>query len=231
YTLDAGALARLQPDLILTQDLCAVCAVPTRTVRDAAQQLGWDAEVVTLDPYSLDEVIESIGTVAAAAGVPDRGAELIMNLRARLDAVITSVPELPRPRVAVLEWIDPPFGAGHWMPDMITAAGGEPVACRPRERSAPISWDEIAAARPEIMIISPCGYDLDGAAGQAAKIVDDPAIMDRFPGIQLWAIDADGLMVRPGPRLVDGVEALATIIHPSADRIGSAAVRRIPTVG
>lgn len=230
YTLDAGALGRLQPDLILTQDLCAVCAVPTDTVREAAEQLGCNAEVVTLDPYSLDEVLDSIGTVASAAGVPDRGHELIMKLRVRLDAVAEAVRGLPRPRVAVIEWIDPPFGAGHWMPDMISAAGGEPVACRPRQRSAPISWDEIAAADPQIMIISPCGFDLDGAVGQAEKIINDPMIMERFPDTQLWAIDADGIMVRPGPRLVDGVEALAEIIHPGVIAgPGPAAIRPILT--
>lgn len=222
YTLDAGALRHLQPDLILTQDLCAVCAVPTTKVRDAAEQLGCSAEVVTLDPYSLDEVIDSIGTVAAAAGVAERGQALIMELRERLAAVELTVRDRPRPRVAVVEWIDPPFGAGHWMPDMITAAGGEPVACRPRQRSVPTSWEAIAEARPEIMIISPCGFDLDGAVGQAQKIIDDPVIMDRFPDTGIWAIDADGIMVRPGPRLVDGVEALAAILHPDTVPTSSA---------
>lgn len=226
YTLDAGALAHLQPDLILTQDLCAVCAVPTKRVRDAAEQLGCNAAVVTLDPYSLDEVIESIGTVARAAGVGGRGEQLIKDLRSRLESVSMDVRDLPRPRVAVVEWIDPPFGAGHWMPDMVTAAGGEPVACRPRNRSVPIGWDTIADADPEIMIISPCGFDLDGAVGQANMIIDDPLIMERFPASQIWAIDADGIMVRPGPRLVDGVEALAALLHPETGR-NSTAIRRL----
>lgn len=226
YTLDAGALAHLQPDLILTQDLCAVCAVPTKRVRDAAEQLGCNAAVVTLDPYSLDEVIESIGTVARAAGVGGRGEQLIKDLRSRLESVSMDVRDLPRPRVAVVEWIDPPFGAGHWMPDMVTAAGGEPVACRPRKRSVPIGWDTIADADPEIMIISPCGFDLDGAVGQANMIIDDPLIMERFPASQIWAIDADGIMVRPGPRLVDGVEALAALLHPETGR-NSTAIRRL----
>ena len=226
YTLDAGALAHLQPDLILTQDLCAVCAVPTERVRDAAEQLGCNAEVITLDPYSLEEVIESISTVARAADVTERGEQLINNLRFRLDSVIKDVRDLPRPRVTVVEWIDPPFGAGHWMPDMIIAAGGEPVACRPRERSVPISWGEVAAARPEIMIISPCGFDLDGAVGQAKMIIDDPVIMEGFPDTEVWAIDADGIMVRPGPRLIDGVEALAAVLHPETGRI-STATRRL----
>ncbi|GAB3915292.1 cobalamin-binding protein [Microlunatus endophyticus] len=226
YTLDAGALGQLQPDLILTQDLCAVCAVPTDKVRDAAEQLGCTADVITLDPYSLDEVIDSIGTVARAAGVADRGEKLIKELQDRLDAVINDVRDRPRPRVAVVEWIDPPFGAGHWMPDMIIAAGGEPVACRPRERSVAISWEGIAAGRPEIMIISPCGFDLEGAVDQAKLIVDDPMIIERFPDTAVWAIDADGIMVRPGPRLIDGVEALAALLHPETGRTSSA-IRRL----
>ncbi|QGN35079.1 ABC transporter substrate-binding protein [Microlunatus sp. Gsoil 973] len=228
YTLDAGALGELQPDLILTQDLCAVCAVPTETVRDAAEQLGCHAEVVTLDPYSLDEVIDSIGTVARAAGVPDRGSALMSKLGARLDAVAETVRGLPRSRVAVIEWIDPPFGAGHWMPDMVTAAGGQPVACRPRQRSAATSWPEIAAARPEILVISPCGFDLAGAVGQAERLLGDPKFVEQFADAQLWAIDADGIMVRPGPRLVDGVEALAAILHPEvAIPQAGGAIRRV----
>lgn len=227
YTLDAGALRDLQPDLILTQDLCQVCAVPSETVRDAAAQLGCDAEVVTLDPYSLDEVMHSIGDVAAAAGVPDRASSLIASLRERVDRVEQAVCHLPRPRVAVVEWIDPPFGAGHWMPDMITAAGGEPVAHRARQKSVAMSWDDIAAANPDMVLVAPCGYGLDGATRQAESVVDDPAIMEQLPGAQIWSIDADGLMVRPGPRLVDGIEALAQIIHPGAAPVSSAAIRRL----
>lgn len=227
YTLDAGALKHIQPELILTQDLCRVCAVPTDKVRDAAEQLGCDANVVTLDPYSLDEVLTSITDVATAAGTPDRGSELVGTLRERTDQVVTAVQGLNRPRVAVVEWIDPPFCAGHWMPDMITAAGGQPVACRPRQKSVPISWDEIAAEDPEIIVVAPCGYGLDGATEQAKTVIDDSAIMARFPAAQVWAIDADGLMVRPGPRLVDGVETLAAIIHPETRKASSQAVRKL----
>ncbi len=214
YTLDAGALRQLQPELILTQDLCRVCAVPTQKVRDAAAQLGCNACVVTLDPYSLDEVLDSIADVAAATGVARRGMELIAALRARIDRVAESVQGLPRPRTAVLEWVDPPFGAGHWMPDMVTAAGGLPVACRPGQKSVPLGWDDIAAHDPQIVVVAPCGYGLDGATQQAAALVADRAFASRFPRAQVWAIDADGLMVRPGPRLVDGIEALAELMHP-----------------
>ncbi|SDS98590.1 iron complex transport system substrate-binding protein [Microlunatus soli] len=228
YTLDAGALSDLDPELILTQDLCRVCAVPTEKVRDAAVALGCTAEVVTLDPHSLDEVLASIADVGAAAGVPDRAAVLCEELSARIAEVRTAVRGARRPRVAVIEWVDPPFGAGHWMPDMVAAAGGDPVACRPRSRSVPTNWSAIAAERPEIMIISPCGFDLAGAIEQGAGLVADSALMARFPDTEVWAIDGDGLMVRPGPRLIDGIESLAGIIHPGrCSRPPETAARRL----
>ena len=110
--------------------------------------------------------------------------------------------------MAVIEWVDPPFGAGHWVPDLVTAAGGRPVAAHPGDRSAPTTWAAIAAARPEVAVVAPCGFRLDGAAAQAEQVAR------QLPGTPVWAIDADGLVVRPGPRLVDGVEALAAILHP-----------------
>ena len=115
-----------------------------------------------------------------------------------------------RPRVAVVEWVDPPFTAGHWVPDLVTAAGGDPVAARGGERSVQVSYADLAAPGPGIVLVTPCGFHLDGAAEQAA------AVVPHFPGAQVWAIDGDGLVVRPGPRLVDGVEAIAAILHPGA---------------
>jgi len=158
YTLHEDALAELDPDLILTQDLCRVCAVATGKVRDAVDHLGCSADVVTLDPYSLDEVLDSIVTVAEACGVPARGRTVVADLTARLARVAAAVAGRDRPRVAVIEWVDPVFGAGHWMPDMVSAAGGVPVASRPRQRSVPISWDDVRAAEPDLVIVSPCGF-------------------------------------------------------------------------
>ncbi|MEU4222467.1 cobalamin-binding protein, partial [Actinoplanes sp. NPDC026623] len=131
-------------------------------------------------------------------------------LRARLAAVAAAVGARPRPRVAIVEWVEPPFTAGHWVPDLVTAAGGTPVAARPGARSVETTWAELAAAEPEIVLVTPCGFHLDGAAGQAASVVR------HFPGAQVWAIDGDALVVRPGPRLIDGVEAIASILHPDA---------------
>ncbi|MEV4642059.1 ABC transporter substrate-binding protein [Actinoplanes sp. NPDC049548] len=210
YTLHAGALSELDPELILTQDLCRVCALPSDHVSDALDHLGCRADVVSLDPYSLEEVLETFLEVGDRAGVPQRAAALVAGLRARLDAVAAAVAGRPRPRVAVVEWVDPPFTAGHWVPDLVTAAGGEPVAARPGRRSVETTWAELAAARPEVVLVTPCGFHLAGAAEQAARVVP------HFPDAQVWAIDGDGLVVRPGPRLVAGVEAITAILHPDA---------------
>jgi iron complex transport system substrate-binding protein len=210
YTLHAGALAGLAPDLILTQDLCRVCALPSDHVSDALDHLGCRADVVSLDPYSLEEVLATFLTVGAAAGVEDRAKDLVASLRDRLDRIAAAVAGRRRPRVAVVEWVDPPFTAGHWVPDLVRAAGGEPVAARPGARSVATTWADLAAPGPEIVLVTPCGFHLDGAAAQAETVVP------HFPGASVWAIDGDGLVVRPGPRLVDGVEAIAAILHPDA---------------
>jgi len=208
YTLDDEALRRCDPELILSQDLCRVCAVASGDVAAATARLNCDAEVLQIDPQTLAEVLESIETIASAAAVAQRGSDFVAALRRRLTDVETSVCGLPRRRVFILEWIDPPFGAGHWVPDMVVAAGGEPVLARPGERSVATTWDEITAARPEVIVVAPCGYGLEQASEQARRVLD---LVPDFT--ELWAIDADAVMVRPGPRLVDGVEALATLLH------------------
>jgi iron complex transport system substrate-binding protein len=211
YTLDAGALARLRPDLILTQDLCRVCALPSGHVEDALDYLGCKAEVISLDPHSLGDVLDSILAVGRRAGAQQNAAErLVAALQARLHRVAAAVAGRPRRKVAVIEWVDPPFTAGHWIPDLVEAAGGQPVAATPGALSVPSTWAAVAAARPELVIVAPCGYHLAGAAEQAGIVAR------ALPDVPVWAIDADGIVVRPGPRLVDGVEAIAAILHPEA---------------
>src|SRR4051812_24944150 len=151
YTLDAGALAEIAPDVILTQDLCRVCALPTDDVEEALDYLGCRADVISLDPHTLDDVLDSIKTVGQRLGVEQRADELVSGLRMRLQAVASRVADRPRPRVAVLEWIDPPFTGGHWVPDLITAAGGDPVAADAGAHSRERSWDEIVDARPDLV--------------------------------------------------------------------------------
>ncbi|MGH3196676.1 MAG: ABC transporter substrate-binding protein [Streptosporangiaceae bacterium] len=219
YTLHAQALAELAPDLILTQDLCRVCAIPSGQVSDALDYLGCHADVLTLDPHSLGEVLDSILAVGQRAGVAQRATRLVAGLRDRLARIAASVAGLTSPAVAVLEWVDPPFTAGHWVPDLVTAAGGRPVAiapgapsvaAAPGAPSVPTDWAAVAAATPDLVVVAPCGYHLPGAIEQARLAAQ------ALPDVPVWAIDADGIVVRPGPRLVNGVEALASILHPEA---------------
>ena len=212
YQLDDAALQRCNPDLILSQDLCRVCAVASGDVAAATARLNCHAEVLQIDPQTLSDVLESISTIATAANVTQRGVDFVDSLRKRLTNILDAVHELPRRRVFILEWIDPPFGAGHWVPDLVVAAGGEPVLAHPGDRSVATTWEAITAAQPEIVVVAPCGFGLEQACDQAHLI------LDLVPETaEVWAIDADAVMVRPGPRLVDGVEALASLLHGVGD--------------
>lgn len=211
YHLDAGALADLDADLVVTQDLCAVCALDVSTVDAALRHLGCRAEVLTVDPHTLEEVLASVGAVGVAVGREAEAARLVTTLRQRLDAVGARVAGRRRPRVAVLEWTDPPFAPGHWIPEMVQLAGGECVLGAAGERSVAIGWEDLAASTPEVVVVAPCGYDREGAQRQADALVAAGVLPD---GVVLHAVDADGLWARPGPRLVDGVEELAGLLHP-----------------
>jgi iron complex transport system substrate-binding protein len=221
YTLHADALAGLAPDLILTQDLCRVCALPTGHVEDALDHLGCAADVLALDPYSLDDVLASIEAVGDRLGQPQAAADVVRRIRQRLATVRDAVRGLAKPDLALIEWIEPPFTAGHWIPDLVTAAGGRPVAASPGARSSETSWAAIRAARPDVLLVAPCGYGLTGAIEQARTVVS------HVPGVPVWAIDADAFVVRPGPRLVDGVEAIASILHPRQVRVPPGRVARV----
>jgi iron complex transport system substrate-binding protein len=213
YTLDRERIASIQPDLILAQDLCRVCAVPSGAVEEALDVIGCRAEVVSLDPSSLDEVIGCIGVVGAATGTAALAKALMTELRARVDRVRSAVAGLPRPRVFALEWSDPPFNAGHWVPDMIDAAGGEPVLADAGLASRRVEWSEVAAVDPEVVVFMPCGYDLAKATAEGRGLLDVPELAGAS---RIWAVDGDALFSRPGPRVVEGVEALAGVLHPDA---------------
>jgi iron complex transport system substrate-binding protein len=208
YELDRAALAALEPDLILTQDLCRVCALPAGTVEDACRLIGTDAEVLSLDPHTLDDVLQAIEEIGRAAGVASAAGALTGELRRRLAAVERAVAGRTRPRVLVLEWTDPPFLAGHWVPELISRAGGIPVAGAAGGRSVSSGWDELPAA--DLVVVAPCGFGLEAALEQSA------AVAARLPGVPLIAIDSARFVVQPGPSLVDGVEALAWAFHPDA---------------
>jgi iron complex transport system substrate-binding protein len=210
YHLDEGALSGLDADLVVTQDLCAVCAVDVSVVDDALAHLGCRAEVLTIDPHTLDEVLASIVTLGEATGRQREAEALVADLRARLDAVRRRVAGRPRPRVMLLEWTDPPFAPGHWVPEMIEAAGGEPLLGTAGEKSRRTSWEAVTAAAPDIVVVAPCGYDLTGAAALA----DDLVARGVLPaGVPVHPVDANAAWARPGTRLVDGVEELAALLH------------------
>ncbi len=225
YGLDNEAIRELRPDLVISQDLCAVCAVPSGHVNEALDILGCRAEVVSLDPSSLHEVLDCMLTVGAATGTEARAKQIVETLRERLASVAGAVGGLERPRTFALEWSDPPFNGGHWVPEMIERAGGEPVLGCPGTPSVRVSWDQIAAAAPEVVVFMPCGYDLEQASTEAQKILR----RDELGGARaFFSVDASSYFSRPGPRLVDGVEILASALHPGAvDGAPPSSLRRL----
>jgi iron complex transport system substrate-binding protein len=211
YTLDDARIRSIAPDVILAQDLCRVCAVPSGAVEEALGVIGCRADVVSLDPEGLDEVIACIGQVGRATGTGARADALMGELRGRVATVRARVEGRLRPRVFVLEWPDPPFNAGHWVPEMIDAAGGIPVLGDGRARSRRLEWEEIAAEEIDVTVFSPCGFDLAGSVEQATSILGRPEVARLG---RIVAVDANAFFSRPGPRVVDGVELLAELLHP-----------------
>jgi iron complex transport system substrate-binding protein len=212
YHLSADALAELDADLVVTQDLCAVCAVDVSVVDDALAYLGCRAEVLTIDPHTLDEVFESIVVLGRSTGHSSEAAELVAGLRSRLSAVRRRVAGLVPPRVMLLEWTDPPYAPGHWVPEMIEAAGGTCLLGKPGAKSERVLWESVHEAAPDVIVCAPCGYDLPGAQRLADELVASGVLP---PGVPVHAVDANAAWARPGTRLVDGVEELAAILHPA----------------
>lgn len=210
YHLDRGALAGLDADLVVTQDLCAVCAVDVSDVHDALDYLACRADVLTIDPHTLDEVIESVRTLGKATGTESHAEELVTGLRARLDAVSDRVAGRRPVPTLVLEWTDPPFAPGHWVPDMVSTAGGTNVLGTAGSKSFRTTWNDVAESAPEVVVSAPCGFGID----QSVRLGRELHARHVLPDVPLWAVDANASFARPGPRLVDGVEALAAILHP-----------------
>ena len=217
YHLDAGALADLDADLVVTQDLCAVCAVDVSVVDDALAHLGCTAQVLTLDPHTVEEVLASILVLGDATGHRAGADELVASLRQRLAAVEQHVAARsgPAPRVLLLEWTDPPFAPGHWVPEMVAAAGGVATVGRAGEKSERVTWEAALAGDPDLVVCAPCGFDLEGSADLARDLVASGVLPEHLP---VWAVDANGSFARPGPRLVDGIEALAGLLDPPERR-------------
>jgi iron complex transport system substrate-binding protein len=213
YELDAEALHELRPDLIVTQALCAVCAVSFEDVRAIAQELETRPQVISLDPRTLGEVLGDVRTLAEATDRRDAGVALVQDAAARIDRVRLAVRDRRRPRVAALEWLDPVYVAGHWTPQLIEYAGGIDVLGMSGEHSERCSWEEVAAAEPDVVVVMPCGYDAERAHTEALVYGEK---LGALGAGEIVAVDAAAYFSRPGPRLIDGLELLAHVLQPSS---------------
>jgi iron complex transport system substrate-binding protein len=211
YELDVEQLRALQPDLIVTQALCAVCAVSYDDVRAIAEELEPRPRVISLDPQTVGEVLGDARTLAQETDAKDAAVELVGDASARIDRVRLAVRGARRPRVVALEWLDPPFAAGHWTPQLIEYAGGEDVLGFAGEHSEERTWEEVAAVQPDIVIVMPCGFDAELAYREAEMHRERLASLGAG---EVVAVDAASYFSRPGPRIVDGLELLAHILHP-----------------
>ncbi len=206
YAVDAELIDALRPGLIVTQDLCAVCAVSSGDLTTAC---ALDTEVLSLDPRTLAEVAESVLVLARRLGVERRGAEIAREMQAQTAAIARAVAEVDaRPRVFLAEWVDPPYCGGHWIPEMIELAGGTPVLGRAREPAYPLSWEDVLSTSPDLIVVAPCGFDAEQSAERAVR-----AGLSGLP-CRVVAVDADSYYSRPAPRLADGVRQLGHLLHP-----------------
>lgn len=217
YELDEQAMRALEPDLIVTQQLCHVCAVSHDEVQALAVQLPGPPRVIPLDPKSYGETLGDVRTIAQATDSRDAALDLIARTARRADVVRLAIRDVPRPRVAALEWLDPVFVAGHWTPQLIEMAGGDDVMGFAGEPSRESSWEEVAAAQPEVVVLMQCGYDAPRAQAEGVQYA---ARLRSLGAGRVVAVNASAYFSRPGPRLIDGLELLAHILHP--DRVPSA---------
>jgi iron complex transport system substrate-binding protein len=219
YAVDAELIDRLAPDLMITQDLCAVCAVSSAELSTACPV---DVEVLSLDPRTFADVADSVLALARRLGVERRGIAIAREMWTKARAVQRAVAGAARPRVFLAEWIDPPYCGGHWIPEMIELAGGVPVLGAAGEPAYPLSWGDVAAAEPELVVIAPCGFDAEQSAQRAAHSrLELPC--------RVVAVDADGYYSRPAPRLADGVRQLGHLLHP--DRVADPGLPAIGLAG
>ncbi|MGH3086379.1 MAG: cobalamin-binding protein [Rubrobacteraceae bacterium] len=218
YALDAELLEELSPDLIVTQGLCEVCAVSENVVERAISALDARPDLLSLNPTSLDEVMEDAVRVGDALGRGDETRSKVEALKRRLARVEESVSGATPPRVGCIEWLDPPFSAGHWVPEMVKLAGGEDLFAEPGEPSRRMRWKEVFEASPEVLVLMPCGFDVERTMKEVHALAELPGWRD-VPAVRdgrVWVVDANSYFSRPAPRLVEGVETLARVLHPEA---------------
>ncbi|MEU7369787.1 cobalamin-binding protein [Streptomyces hygroscopicus] len=234
YTLDTEALAALGPDVVLTQDLCEVCAVSYRNVSTAVRLLDAGTRVLSLEPRTLDDVLDCLVTVGELLGVREHAERRRADLRARLERIRGSVAGRARPRVVAIEWLDPLWPAGHWVPDQITAAGGEPLLAASGAHTRPMTWEAVRAARPEAVLVLPCGFPPERTLREWELLTRLPGWTD-LPAVRagrVWVLDGPAYFNRPGPRVVRGAEVLARLLHgvPAGDPVTAAEARPFPAV-
>ncbi len=219
YLVKKEALIEADPDIILTQELCEVCAVSGNQVQEAVQVLGRTPEIISLEPKNMAEILETINIIGEATGTQERAAELTDQLGSRIEKIRSKLGnERDRPRVFCLEWLDPPFVAGHWVPEMVETAGGECGIGKPSEPSFKVTWDEIVEFAPQMLFIMPCGYDIEKTINELDTITSNEgwfALPATNKG-EIYLFDANSYFSRPGPRVVDGLEILAKTIHPES---------------
>jgi iron complex transport system substrate-binding protein len=217
YDLNTELLAELEPDLIITQELCEVCAVSYKTVERAARMYVAGAQVVSLEPNTIEDIFANIKTVGELCGVSEKAEEVVTNLRARLEKVrAESAKAETRPKVFMLEWLEPPFAPGHWVPEQTAAAGGICLLSEAGEKSVVTTYEKIAESAPERLVLIPCGYYAKDILRQLPNTVF-PESFREIPAVktgEVWALDATAYFSRPAPRVIDGAEILAKIVHP-----------------
>jgi len=219
YGVDEAKLAALEPDLIVTQELCAVCAVSYEIVDRAAKRLRGDPRIVSLEPSSLEDVFATIAFLGMLVDAKDEAARVVSALRARVDALRAAVSSRARPRVLVLEWTDPPMSGGHWTPGLVELAGGEPILADPGANSRVLTWEAILAAEPDFVLVAPCGFDLARTLEALSALPPDGArAFSSLPAVRAghaYALDGNAYVNRPGPRLVDTAELFAAALSGS----------------
>ena len=218
YHLDSELLERLAPDLIVTQELCAVCAVSYKIVDRAAKRLTHDARIISLEPSSLEDVIANITLLGQLTHCEVGATSIVADMRRRIDALEGAAASNPRPRVLVLEWTDPPMSGGHWTPGLVELAGGTPVLGNPGANSQTLTWEQIAAADPDVIVVGPCGYDLAKTRAAVEELRAIPA-WNQLRAVRagrVCEIDGNQYLNRPGPRLVDTAEIIAANLQEAA---------------
>ncbi|HEX5115480.1 MAG TPA: cobalamin-binding protein [Pseudonocardiaceae bacterium] len=215
YTLDTAMLAELKPDVVLTQDLCEVCAMSYRRVSDVMRTMDADIRVISLEPRTIDGVLDCVRQVGDLLDAADVAERQITDLRARLAAVRSRVAGRPRPTVAAIEWLDPLWPAGHWVPEQIDHAGGTPLLATAGEHTHPMDWDRLVAARPDVVLLLPCGFPPERTLAEVSLLTDHDG-WSELPAVQtgqVWVLDGPAYFNRPGPRVVRGAEVIEAVLH------------------